>query len=85
MGKLKIFYKMIRSMQKVSSEDEFLLAWACDSSKRWTRASRFWPRRTLSRRVFDVQPKAGSRDGFSGRIWVEDHDYNVVRFKRAWP
>jgi peptidase M48-like protein len=30
--------------------------------------------------VFDVQPRGGSRDGFSGRIWVEDRDYHVVRF-----
>jgi hypothetical protein len=29
--------------------------------------------------VFEVQPK-GNSDGFSGRIWVEDKDYNVVRF-----
>ena len=29
--------------------------------------------------VLDVRPKPGS-DGFSGRIWVEDRDYNVVRF-----
>ena len=28
--------------------------------------------------VFEIQPKAG--DGFWGRIWVEDKDYNVVRF-----
>jgi hypothetical protein len=32
--------------------------------------------------VFDVQPKAksGNEVGFLGRIWIEDHDYNVVRF-----
>src|SRR5438876_1034871 len=30
--------------------------------------------------VFDVQPKTGSPDGFSGRIWVEDKDYSIVRF-----
>jgi hypothetical protein len=30
--------------------------------------------------VFDVIPKAGGKDGFTGRIWVEDRDYNVVRF-----
>jgi hypothetical protein len=29
--------------------------------------------------VLDVTPK-DKRDGFSGRIWVEDRDYNVVRF-----
>jgi len=28
--------------------------------------------------VFEIQPKG--TDGFSGRIWVEDKDYNVVRF-----
>jgi hypothetical protein len=27
-----------------------------------------------------VQPKKDVRDGFSGRIWVEDRDYNIVRF-----
>lgn len=30
--------------------------------------------------VFDVQPKGTKGDGFSGRIWVEDRDYNIVRF-----
>jgi hypothetical protein len=30
--------------------------------------------------VFDVKPLHGSRDGFSGRIWVEDRDYHIVRF-----
>ena len=30
--------------------------------------------------VFDVQPKGGQRDGFKGRIWVEDRDFNIVRF-----
>ena len=30
--------------------------------------------------VLDVKPKGNSGDGFSGRIWVEDRDYNVVRF-----
>jgi peptidase M48-like protein len=30
--------------------------------------------------VFDVKPIRGSRDGFSGRIWIEDRDYNIVRF-----
>lgn len=30
--------------------------------------------------VFDVRPKGDSADGFTGRIWVEDRDYNVVRF-----
>ena len=30
--------------------------------------------------VFDVQPKGDQRDGFKGRIWVEDRDFNIVRF-----
>ena len=30
--------------------------------------------------VFDVQPKAGDRDGFKGRLWVEDRGFNIVRF-----
>lgn len=30
--------------------------------------------------VLDLQPKAGSTDGFSGRIWVEDKEFNIVRF-----
>jgi len=30
--------------------------------------------------VFDVQPRTGAREGFSGRLWVEDRDYNIVRF-----
>ncbi|HME99333.1 MAG TPA: hypothetical protein VKK06_05610, partial [Terriglobia bacterium] len=31
--------------------------------------------------VFDVQPKKGSRAvSFLGRIWVEDRDFNIVRF-----
>lgn len=30
--------------------------------------------------VFDVRPKGDSADGFTGRIWVEDRDYNIVRF-----
>lgn len=30
--------------------------------------------------VLDVQPKAGPQEGFSGRIWVEDRDFNIVRF-----
>lgn len=30
--------------------------------------------------VLEVQPKKDVRDGFSGRIWVEDRDYNIVRF-----
>jgi hypothetical protein len=30
--------------------------------------------------VFDLKPKGGVGDGFSGRIWVEDRDFNIVRF-----
>jgi hypothetical protein len=30
--------------------------------------------------VFDVHPRTTARDGFTGRIWVEDRDYNIVRF-----
>ncbi len=30
--------------------------------------------------VFDVRPRGDSADGFTGRIWVEDRDYNIVRF-----
>ena len=30
--------------------------------------------------VFDVQPRANPNDGFTGRIWVEDRDFNIVRF-----
>ena len=32
--------------------------------------------------VFDVMPKKGGSGTFKGRIWVEDQDYNVVRFKK---
>ena len=35
--------------------------------------------------VFDVQPKEKSGNGrFLGRIWVEDQDYNVVRFNGTY-
>lgn len=35
--------------------------------------------------VIDVQPKQGAPDGrFEGRIWVEDQDYNVVRFNGTY-
>jgi hypothetical protein len=35
--------------------------------------------------VIDVQPKAGSGSGrFIGRIWVEDQDYNIVRFNGTY-
>lgn len=30
--------------------------------------------------VLDVQPRVESHDGFTGRIWVEDRDFNIVRF-----
>jgi hypothetical protein len=30
--------------------------------------------------VFDVKPLRDGRDGFLGRIWIEDRDYNLVRF-----
>ena len=30
--------------------------------------------------VLDVQPRTNPQDGFSGRIWVEDRDFNIVRF-----
>jgi hypothetical protein len=30
--------------------------------------------------VLDVHPRASSADGFTGRIWVEDRDFNIVRF-----
>jgi hypothetical protein len=35
--------------------------------------------------VIDVQPKEGAPDGrFQGRIWVEDQDFNVVRFNGTY-
>jgi Peptidase family M48 len=30
--------------------------------------------------VFDVKPEHGQKGTFAGRIWVEDHGYNIVRF-----
>jgi hypothetical protein len=30
--------------------------------------------------VLDVQPRGNPQDGFTGRIWVEDRDFNIVRF-----
>jgi hypothetical protein len=30
--------------------------------------------------VFDVRPKPKAKGSFSGRIWVEDREYNIVRF-----
>ena len=34
--------------------------------------------------VFDVAPKKGGSGNFKGRIWVEDQDYNVVRFNGTY-
>src|SRR5207245_11611205 len=35
--------------------------------------------------VIDVQPKEHSGNGrFLGRIWVEDEDYNIVRFNGTY-
>lgn len=34
--------------------------------------------------VFDVQPKKGSSGSFRGRIWVEDQEYNIVRFNGTY-
>jgi hypothetical protein len=33
--------------------------------------------------VFDVKPLRDSKQGFVGRIWIEDRDYNLVRFNGA--
>jgi hypothetical protein len=30
--------------------------------------------------VLDVQPRTNPQDGFTGRIWVEDRGFNIVRF-----
>ncbi|MYB33453.1 MAG: M48 family metalloprotease [Acidobacteria bacterium] len=30
--------------------------------------------------VFDVAPRDGPKDGFSGRVWVEDREFHIVRF-----
>lgn len=30
--------------------------------------------------VFDLKPRGDEADGFTGRIWVEDRDFNIVRF-----
>jgi hypothetical protein len=30
--------------------------------------------------VFDVKPNRDNKEGFVGRIWIEDRDYNLVRF-----
>ena len=34
--------------------------------------------------VIDVQPFKGERKRFKGRVWVEDRDYNVVRFNGSY-
>ena len=34
--------------------------------------------------VLDVQPKDNAGGRFLGRIWVEDHDYNIVRFNGTY-
>jgi hypothetical protein len=34
--------------------------------------------------VFDVTPKKNAKASFKGRIWVEDQDYNVVRFNGTY-
>src|SRR5690242_16333392 len=34
--------------------------------------------------VFDVTPKKNGRGTFKGRIWVEDKDYNIVRFNGTY-
>jgi hypothetical protein len=33
--------------------------------------------------VFDVRPLRNGKEGFVGRIWIEDRDYNLVRFNGA--
>ena len=33
--------------------------------------------------VFDVRPLREGKEGFVGRIWIEDRDYNIVRFNGA--
>ncbi len=33
--------------------------------------------------VFDVRPLRAGKEGFVGRIWIEDRDYNLVRFNGA--
>jgi hypothetical protein len=33
--------------------------------------------------VFDVRPVRDGKQGFVGRIWIEDRDYNLVRFNGA--
>ena len=33
--------------------------------------------------VFDVRPLRDGKEGFIGRIWIEDRDYNLVRFNGA--
>ncbi|MEQ1758347.1 MAG: M48 family metalloprotease [Vicinamibacterales bacterium] len=33
--------------------------------------------------VFDVKPLRNGKEGFFGRIWIEDRDFNIVRFNGA--
>jgi hypothetical protein len=33
--------------------------------------------------VFDVRPLRDGKEGFVGRIWIEDRDFNLVRFNGA--
>jgi hypothetical protein len=33
--------------------------------------------------VFDVRPLRDGKEGFVGRIWIDDRDYNLVRFNGA--
>ena len=30
--------------------------------------------------VIDIKPRGNTNEGFTGRIWVEDRDFNIVRF-----
>ena len=39
---------------------------------------------TVRTLVFDVQPKKDDSGTFKGRIWVEDQDYNIVRFNGTY-
>jgi hypothetical protein len=34
--------------------------------------------------VVDVRPVEGQKEGFKGRIWIEDRDYNIVRFSGSY-
>lgn len=35
--------------------------------------------------VFDVTPRKGPNDGFSGRIWIEDREFHIVRYNGINP